>query len=478
MLEQLESVLRERCGLRKDRLTVVGVSGGPDSLCLLHLLAQRGYPLRAAHFNHHLRPEGDFEAATVAGIAADLAVDFVPGEGEVRGYARDRGLSVEAAARELRYGFLFSEARACAAQAVAVGHTADDQVETILLHFIRGSGLRGLGGMSHRTIVRTLDPAIPIVRPLLNAWHAETEQYCESHGLVPIRDASNASIDFMRNRIRLELIPSLEKYNPRVRETILRNASVLASDQALLDDLLSTPWSEVAFRGGESFVAFDLARLEDCSLALRRQLLLRAARHLEPGEQIDAAALDRALEFISGNRSRQADLGAGLCLYRESGALYVAKSGAALPSEAWPQLPEGVDALAVSIPGQVALSEGWLLEVDCFPQTPPAEVEALRGRKDRFCVNLDRSCLPITLEVRVRRSGDRIQPLGLGGHSQKLSDFFVNEKVPARARDRWPLVCSGETIVWVPGFRLAEPFRLTPDSRQVARFCLKPPTSG
>ncbi len=478
MLEQVEKVLREHCGLSKDRLIVVGLSGGPDSLCLLHLLARAGYPIRAAHFNHHLRPESGLEAAKVAEIAAGLGIEFVLGEGDVRGCARDRGLSIEAAARELRYGFLFSQARACGAQALAVGHTADDQVETILMHFVRGSGLRGLGGMSHRTIVRTLDPSIPIVRPLLDVWHAETEQYCESNGLVPLRDASNASVEFMRNRIRLELIPLLETYNPQIRQTILRNSSVLASDQALLDELLNTPWREVVFRGGETFLAFDLARLEQCSLAVRRQLLLRAARHLEPGEQIDSAVLNRALEFISGSRGRRADFAAGLSLYRESSALYMAKSGAELPAEAWPQLPLGVDSLAVSIPGRVALSDGWLLETNSYPRTFPADAEVLRSQVDRFCADMDRACLPSSLQVRVRRPGDRIQPLGLGGHSQKLSDFFVNAKVPARARGRWPLVCSGETVVWVPGVRMAEPFRLTAESRQVARFCLKPPAPG
>ena len=142
-------------------------------------------------------------------------------------------LSIEQAARECRYAFLFAQARVHHAQAVAVGHTADDQVETMLMHLIRGAGLDGLTGMSYRTVLPSFDPSIPIVRPLLGVWRRATIDYCESHDLHPVRDPSNDSLDYFRNQVRHNLIPALEVYNPRIRQALLRTADSLSSDQAL-----------------------------------------------------------------------------------------------------------------------------------------------------------------------------------------------------------------------------------------------------
>jgi tRNA(Ile)-lysidine synthase len=477
MLERIETILRDQCGLRKDAPIVVGVSGGPDSLCLLDLLCQAGYPVRVAHFNHGLRSEADADAAKVTKIAERLSVPFAAQRADVRKYAGAKGISLEAAARELRYSFLFAEARSQNAQAVAVGHTADDQAETVLMHFIRGTGLRGLGGMAYRALLRVFDPSIPLVRPLLGFWHRETEEYCASRGLSPLHDASNASSDYFRNRVRNDLIPVLEKYNPRIREVLLRNAAALSSDQALLDEMLVGEWEQVLIRSSADFVALDLTRTANCSPALQRQLIRRAVETLAPTEQIDFAALDRGVSLVADPSARHADLTAGLSLYRESELLYVAAAGAKLPSEAWPQMPPGVNIVEVSVPGHVELAAGWRFEATRLPvEVSGTHLGFQTG--DRFLAELDLAALPGSLQLRVRRPGDMVQPLGLGGHSQKLSDFFVNEKVPARARARWPLLCAGETVVWVPGHRLAEPFKLEPKSREIARFCLKPPASG
>ncbi|HEY2979690.1 MAG TPA: tRNA lysidine(34) synthetase TilS, partial [Anaerolineales bacterium] len=218
MLEKIESILQSACHLERGRLIVVGVSGGPDSLCLLHLLHQAGYPLLVAHFNHQIRPEAGDEAGAVEQFAARLGLRCVVGSADVSAHAQKNGLSIEEAARALRYGFLFEQARQAGAQAVAVGHTADDQVETVLMHFLRGAGLNGLQGMGYRTILRTFDSAIPIVRPLLGIWREEVLAYCTTYGLQPHFDRSNASPEYLRNRLRHTLIPVLESYNPKFRE--------------------------------------------------------------------------------------------------------------------------------------------------------------------------------------------------------------------------------------------------------------------
>ena len=207
----INAILKDECGLVKDRPLIVGVSGGADSLCLMDTLRTSGYPLVVAHFDHQLRPDSSRDARMVMETTARLGLDCVVDTGNVREYAESKKMSIEEAARALRYRFLFDLARRRNAQAVAVGHTADDQVETVLMHFLRGSGLAGLKGMSYRSIIKMFDVEIPIVRPLLAVAREETVEYCASHGLNPQHDSSNDSLDFQRNRIRHTLIPNLER---------------------------------------------------------------------------------------------------------------------------------------------------------------------------------------------------------------------------------------------------------------------------
>ncbi len=476
MFEEIERVLRDACRLEKDAPIVVGVSGGPDSMCLLDLLCRTGYQSVVAYFDHQLRPESSVETEILGEHAWARSIPFATGRGDVGAYAAAKGVSIETAARELRYEFLFAEARGRHAQAVAVGHTADDQIETVLMHFIRGSGLRGLTGMSARTVIRAFDPAIPLVRPLLGFWRRETEAYCAQRGLRVLRDPSNDSADYFRNRVRHQLIPTLQRINPHIRDILLRNAAALASDQDLLDEVVATAWEQVLVRAGPGFLALDWERIRDCSTPMQRQLIRKAFETLAPTEQLDHSALDRAIGLLASPSGQQADLVGGLRLLRESDALFVTAPHAELPSEVWPQMPSDKNVMEVLIPGGIALSAGWRFEADAV--STEARAEPTFDTEDRFLAEVDAATLPDGLQLRVRRPGDRIQPLGLRGNSQKLSDFFVNQKVPARARTRWPVLCAGEDVIWVPGYRMAEPYKLLASSSKVARFRVRPPSSS
>ncbi len=207
----------------------------------MEALRQAGYPVIVAHFNHQLRPDSDREATALEKAVSRKNLPAIFESGDVRGYAESKGLSIEEAARTLRYRFLFEQARECDAQAVAVGHTADDQVETVLMHFLRGAGLTGLKGMSYRSFLPVFDESIPVVRPLLDIWREETVEYCAANGLSPYYDPSNDSPDFLRNRIRHLLIPQLETYNPRFREALWRTAHSLAGDYSALSELWMSP---------------------------------------------------------------------------------------------------------------------------------------------------------------------------------------------------------------------------------------------
>jgi tRNA(Ile)-lysidine synthase len=469
MLDNIESILHDECKLVKDRPIIVGVSGGPDSLCLLEALRQVGYPVIVAHFNHQLRSEADYDAQSVEKTASRLKLSSVIDGADVRAHAEMQGLSIEEAARNLRYSFMFRLAHEHNAQAVAVGHTADDQVETILMHLLRGSGLAGLKGMSYRSIVQTFDLDIPIVRPLLDVWREETVTYCAANGLDPHYDSSNDSLDFQRNRIRHLLIPTLETYNPRLREAILRMSQSLKSDHALLMETLESAWKETVTDLGENVVTFDSSLLSQHSLGLQRNLIKQAMQFIHPGLEVDFAAIERACIFINdARRSPPVDLKGGLRMFREVDKIYVCTLDARLSFNLWPQMP-GKTSIPTQIPGQVKLADGWRFTGERW-QIPALGLEQAERNEDQFQTWLDADALPESLQLRARLPGDQFEPLGMNGHSQRLSDFMVNEKMPQRARDHWPLLCSGETIIWIPGYRLAHRFRLTETTKNILHF--------
>jgi tRNA(Ile)-lysidine synthase len=474
MLDNIESILRDECKLVKERPIIVGVSGGPDSLCLMEALRQCGYPIIVAHFNHQLRPEADDDARTVEKTAARLMISSMIDGADVRAYAEENRLSIEEAARNLRYRFMFKLANERNAQAVAVGHTADDQVETILMHFLRGSGLAGLKGMTYHSIISIFDREIPVVRPLLDIWREETIVYCAAHGLRPHYDSSNDSLNFQRNRIRHLLIPNLETYNPKFRDAVLRMSQSLKGDHALLQETLHQAWAGTVSDITEDIVTFDSAVLSSHSLGLRRNLIKRAVQFLRPGMEVDFAAIERAIVFIDDPKpSPRVDLKGGLRMFREGDKIHMCTLNAQLPFNLWPQL-QSVGSQQVMVPGQLNLSGGWKFNCERWRLPALAQEQAARN-EDQFQVWLDADVLPESLELRARVPGDQFEPLGLGSHTQKLSDFMVNAKMPQRARERWPLLCSGEQIIWVPGYRPSHAFRLTESTNNVLYFSVSRP---
>jgi tRNA(Ile)-lysidine synthase len=393
--------------------------------------------------------------------------------GDVHEFARIEKMSIEEAARTMRYRFLMEQAQRFKAQAVAVGHTADDQVETVLMHFLRGAGLAGLKGMNYRTVIPMFDETIPIVRPLLDSWREETVVYCAVHGLRPRHDPSNDSLDFFRNRLRNQLIPVLESYNPRFREVIWRTSHSLSGDHEILSHVLDDAWEACTVQQTADFVSFDSSSLIKHSLALQRHLVRRAIELLHP-ESLDVtfAILERATKFINDPDQRpRTDLTGGLHLLREGPLIYILANTSDLPIERWPQMPDESNTIPLSLPSLVMLSGGWKLSCERWNMASLAMDQA-RTNNDPFQVWLDAKVISNALELRARHDGDRFEPLGMDGHEMKISDFFINVKLPHRARDRWPLLCMGSKVVWVPGYRPAQSFRLTESTRQALYFSM------
>jgi tRNA(Ile)-lysidine synthase len=454
---------------------LVGVSGGADSLCLLGLLVDAKFPVVVAHLNHQLRHEAALEAEHVRVIAEKFGVPFVLGSAEVAEYAREQGFSLEEAARKRRYQFLLETAHAQKAQAVAVGHTADDQVETILMHLVRGTGLAGLKGMFPVTRLPEFDAEIPLVRPILHLWRGDTETYCHEHHLDYVLDSSNTDQAYFRNRLRHDLIPKIETYNPLFKNSLVRLSHSLQDDYDSLTQLISQRWENDIVEHGDGFLAFHLSRLQAESPGMRRNLIRRAMIQLRPGiRDVDFDVLDQAarssvdIRGVQGiSPSRRLDLTGGMYLYQENDLLYIACYEADLPNGEWPQV-DGQYGIRL---GDNKLGNGWRLTIE---KTSGDDIyEQAINTDDPYVAWMDADQVGGECSVRSPQPGDSFMPLGMDGKTAKLSDFFVNIKLPKRAREKWPLLLAGNEIGWVMGLRLAHSVRLKETSRNALRLTLK-----
>ena len=459
----------------RSRPVVVGVSGGADSLCLLGMLKEAGFRVEAAHLNHQLRPEAKSDENHARKIAAGIGVSFTAESVDVSGFAHEHGLSIEEAARKSRYQFLFKMARNIKAQAVAVAHTADDQVETILMHLLRGTGLSGLKGMLPLSLLPEFDAEIPLIRPILHLWRSDTEAYCHQNKLEFVVDASNNDQKYFRNRLRHSLIPELETYNPRFKNALLRMSQSLQDDHKMLSSLIDLAWEDAVVEQNEGFIAFSSAVLEKSITGMRRNLFKRAMQHLRPGlRDIDFYVLDLAANSVidkpdvqNVSPSRMMDLTGGLYLFKEEDRTYIAQYEADLPSGNWPQI---IDRLPVQS-GITEMENGWQLVINSV--SGENLLSAAEANDDPYTAWLDADKAAGNLVIRPTQLGDVFQPLGMNGQTVKLSDLFINIKLPKRARAHWPLFMVDNQIAWVMGLRLTHPFRLEVSTRQAFRIHLK-----
>lgn len=473
MLDNISYIMQHECKIHAEDHLLVGVSGGPDSLCLLHVLHQIGCPLSAVHVNHQLRPEADDEAHVVKQFAASLQVNFLSFQVDVLTYSRENSISIEEAARTLRYRSLFEQAKSLRASAVVVGHNADDQVETILMHLLRGSGLAGLRGMEYRALPNPWSENIPLVRPFLSTWRADIQKYIDEHKLTPISDRSNLDISFFRNRLRHELLPILEGYNPSIREVLLRMAQSLKDDYSVIQQLVGKAWESTLIQQGKGYLAFRAASFLDLPLSIQRYLLRMAIAYHLPGLQdVGFDCIERGLMLLAGDKlNSQTDLIAGLRLIKEREKFWVATWQADLPGGDYPSLTSGEKQIIIMVPSTLRLNNGWQLKVEEIADSKVAIVQS-DANLDPFQAWMDVSKLEQPLVARSRKPGDQFKPLGLNGHSMKISDLMINLKLPKQARSTWPLVCAGEEILWVPGYRLSHQVRIKSDTRKAIHLTL------
>ena len=496
----------EQSGLAPGKCVVAAVSGGPDSLAMLHALHHLRddleLSLHGAHLDHGLRGEASkADARFVAQVFRRLGVPYTLEEANVAAFRNERRLSLEEAAREVRYEFLGRVAIEQEADAIALGHTADDQAETVLMHIIRGAGLTGLRGMGAVTRRAFNGRDVDLVRPLLHVSRRETVEYCRALKLEPRQDESNLTPELARNRVRIELLPLLERYNPAIRDALARLSRSASQDVAYMEGEVTRVWHE-AVRQDESGISVDRQFFSRQAPALQSHLLRRAVLSVKGDlDDIQQDHIDGMARLMAGPAGKSLDLPGGIRFSVSYADATLSPS--ALDPTTMPSL-EGEHKLA--LPGETTLP-GWLVTAELLDprmsdtQTPdlsreeprgqPAtEVAGLRadvsntmtpnfsrGASQEHAAHLDYDSIGGQLWVRSRRPGDRFQPLGMS-QSKKLQDFMVDSRVARPWRDRVPLVVSPRGIAWVVGYRIAEWARVRDEKNRRLELRFRPRAEG
>lgn len=461
MQKQVLKTIQANQLLMPGQKVVVAVSGGPDSLCLLHILhslaGRLGISLHVAHIHHRLRAEADAEAVAVKKWAIGLGLPVTVRRVDVKALQNRRRHSLQDGARRARYQALLSIARQYGASSIATAHHRDDLVETLLMRLLGGSGLDGLKGIP---VKRQLAFGMNVIRPFHNVPREEIETYCRIHNLAPLLDPSNEQPVYLRNRIRLKLLPFLEaEFGPHVRRAIARTAGLLEADSRLLQGLAGKAYEETVHTGAGT-LSWYIPAMQQLPEALQARVIRTAL--WAAGVNRPAVVHVRQVMALMASRlpSAQHPLPGGLRAYRQYNTLFL---GATLSEKPAEEIKE----VTLQLPGKTYLpwSKKWI-HAEMIPARSLANPV---GARDEAFLAADKLSLPLT--ARQRKAGDTMHPLGSPG-ARKVKKILADRKVPREDRDCLPLIISGGQIAWIGGVETAEPFRVTQDTEHVLHLQL------
>ena len=429
---KVERFIQRHGLLTGKRLVLVGLSGGADSVALLGVLVRLGYPCRALHCNFHLRgAESDRDEVFARQFADSLGVPFVKVDFDTRGYAAIHQESIEMAARSLRYRWFEEQRQAFDAEAIAVAHHRDDSVETLLMNLLRGSGIRGLGGIRPRNG--------QVVRPLLAVSRAEIEEWLQTQGWGYVTDSSNLSDAYTRNFIRLRVLPLLEQLNPAARETIARSAAHLSAAEQLYAYTVEEARKAV-FITADSLSIEALMRYPSPETLLYEWLRPLGFSRIVVGELFESLTGLSGKQFYSATHQ----------VLKDRDRLYIAPL----------QEPSAWQPIEIPV-ATGELTQPLRLSFQLMERTSDFQLE--RASDTAY---FDAEKLPGRLTLRLPQTGDWFVPFGMRGR-KKLSDYFADQKMNRWEKLRQPLLCAGESIVWVVGRRADDRFRVGEETKMI-----------
>lgn len=473
--DRLFSHLQDHDLLPENASLVVGVSGGNDSLALVHMLAvlRERFPLKLhiATLDHGLRGElsaGD--AHFVAELARAWELEVTVGTANVQALASKRHLSIEAAARVARYDFLAEVAREVEARHIAVAHQADDQVETILHNLLRGAGLNGLSGMTISAPVPG-HPDLTLIRPLLGVTRAELEAYCREHGLEPRGDATNEDITLTRNRLRHETLPYLRELSSQIDRHLLQLGEIAALENDFVEAALHRAIDSQVVHG-ERRISLPRQVFASLHSALQRRFVVWAASTLGQGMDVGYVHITETVDLMQhGQVGARAQLKGGIQLRLDYEQIVIEHEDAPLTGETdeFPLVPEQAE-FAVIMPGEIGLNDSWTFYASLTPfeepdaariALPQGSVVILRGRRrgDRFPSSND----PRPSEKEKTRQ------------THKLNEWMIDHKIPRHLRERLPLlVVDGQVAaVWWKGWTVSRLFAPNRKTKYIHYFVIK-----
>jgi len=474
---------------------IVGVSGGADSVCLLHLLAGLAQPwhlaLHVAHLDHNVRPDSTEDAAFVRALADGLGLPFHTRQlspEEIAG--ADNNL--EAGLRQLRYAFFADVAGSLTGTSdwqsdvqqptIAVAHNADDQAETILLHALRGSGLTGLAGMrpvTHLPASSTQRP-LRLVRPLLDVPRTHILQYLDEYAIAWREDPSNREMRFARNWLRHQILPELRKLYPSLTSTLARLGAVMAEESDRADrinaDALQTLRAQAEPNSASAIhpparLVLDRAGFRGLDMATQRGVLRLAAGAMGlPSEAVDYQWTESLRLALTGDDNAGALPLAGSIVWSANDSRFSLHQSSAL---AFPPDTPFLDddwrdrhgTIRLAADGEVAVADWWLVCQAIERADLPADWREVNDPWQVWCDAGQMTDLRLTTPQR----GQRFAPLGLAGRHKNVGDFFTDHKVPVELRAGWPVLVDGSSgeVVWLCGLRLAHHARIRPDTQRV-----------
>ena len=469
---QVEKILKEQCEISSGARLVVGVSGGPDSIALLHLLFNLGFKIIVAHVDHQLRPESGSDAEFVKRTAEEFKVPYYEKRIDIGDLAKKIKASVEDVARQERYRFLFDVADKNNVAAVAVGHSANDQAETILMHLIRGSGLNGLTGMKYK-IISPFHSTIPLIRPLLRFIREEIDFYITHNKLPVVIDKSNLSSEYFRNQIRNELIPHLEKFNPRIVQKIGDLGEIVSQDLFVLENYHLEIFHTMLKERKTNLCILDLTQLKMKPIATQRAMIRLAWKEMQGSfYELDLSTIERIRELIKNRTScNSIPIQKDLYIQISDSELVFSKNIVNILIQNSPQVISKEPKKLV-IGKNYTLDNHWVLRVD---QCSACDFSYDLQDGQLFNAYLDTSSEDQEITIRNFQPGDRYKPLGMQGRSMKVSDFWINKKLPREARKQYPLIFIGNELAWIPGFQPSYQFRVTKKTTRIINihFCQK-----